>query len=181
MNFTLLDRRDILQGDHLCHSVGWPGKPNTHTAGRQEWHSGTLGHGMKLVHRWDFFSREDAALLLRSFNGLNQAHQSIWDHLSLLNFYGLWTLITTTKSLQRNTEMNVSLNTWGLWPGHVDTGDWLTCYALFLVYCCLLLFHLISLHQHLPVRTVWFFYFYIFMLALWKHTHRKTLHKNKII
>ena len=56
--------------------------------------------GMAAVYKKNlFFFREASALLLRSFNGLNQAHYPDYQRY-LVNC--LWTLITSIKYFNRN-------------------------------------------------------------------------------
>ena len=90
---------DLLQGIGLLDCGDWLGRSHVHRASCQK------GSCQAAVHRGNFFFFGKAsAVLLRSFNWMNQAH---WDYLKqsplFKNPHALWMLITFTKYLHSNT------------------------------------------------------------------------------
>ena len=90
---------DLSQGIGLVDCGDWLGKSHVHRASCQK------GSCQAAVHRGNFsFFGKASAVLLRSFNWMNQAH---WDYLKqsplFKNPHALWMLITFTKYLHSNT------------------------------------------------------------------------------
>ena len=94
---------DLSQGIGLVDCGDWLGRSHVHRASCQK------GSCQAAVHRGNFFFFGKAsAVLLRSFNWMNQAH---WDYLKqsplFKNPHALWMLITFTKYLDTTFSTNV--------------------------------------------------------------------------